>query len=661
MGTVYEAIDESVSCVVALKERLATNDPDAHRAFEREAALLANLRHPLLPKVMHHFTDGDGQFLVMEFIQGYDLAELLELRGAPYTTAQVLAWADDLLKVLEYLHGRQPPILHRDIKPANLKLTKQGEIFVLDFGLAKGAAGQMPTILTSRSVHGYTPVYAPLEQIHGQGTDPRSDLYSLGATLYHLLTGTQPTDAPTRFTAEEDDQPDPLPPIDEVNPQVSQGIAAVIHQAMAISKRNRPASAAMMRKSLRKAEEQTDLGTELELENKLAEEAARMYAQAEAAHRSADAQRRKLDEPETRRLQEAESCARAVEGQTGRQGDEESRRLDEHTNAAGDVAYPALQLVDAGALNNSSAGLNQLNDERSKRRHRALIITVAAMVGVMLIIVVGWTLLLGSKAPADGSDQVSDGQKSTNQHAVVSSAPATATSEGKSFRNRSGIEMAWIPPGSFDMGSNDGRRNEKPVQRVTIGQGFFMSKHEVTQAQWKALMGNKSNRSYFTGDDNLPVDQISWNDAQNFIDKLNETNDGYIYSLPSEAEWEYACRAGTTGDFYAEDVNDIGWYYDNADAKTHRVGSKQANAFGIYDMSGNVWEWCRDWYVSTYEGAPIDGSARLSGSEQKWRVLRGGSWVDYAETVRSALRHYDIPGHRSSNYGFRLVAVERPQ
>ena len=230
---------------------------------------------------------------------------------------------------------------------------------------------------------------------------------------------------------------------------------------------------------------------------------------------------------------------------------------------------------------------------------------------------------------------------------------------GEVVKNNVGIELVFVPPGSFDMGSTDGRRNEKQVQRVTIAQGFYMGKYEVTQAQWQAVMGS-SNLSYFTGDDKLPVDQISWNDAQEFINKLNETNDGYKYSLPREAEWEYACRAGTTGDYYAQDVNDIGWYYDNADSKTHRVGSKQANAFGIYDMSGNVWEWCRDWYVSTYEGAPTDGSARLSGGEQKWRVIRGGSWVDYAETVRSALRHYDTPGHRSSNHGFRLVAVERP-
>jgi serine/threonine protein kinase len=253
MGTVYEAIDQRINCVVALKETIAGGSSEARRAFEREASLLGNLRHASLPKVMDFFAEGDGEFLVMEFIPGRDLAELLDKRGQPFSQSHVLTWAEKLLELLEYLHGQKPPILHRDIKPANLKLTDKGEIILLDFGLAKGAVGQMPTMLTSRSVRGYTPVYASLEQIHGHGTDPRSDLYSLGATLYHLLSGIPPIDAPTRFNHTEEDKPDPLVPIEKLNPAVLPQLASVIHQAMAIRRKHRPARATVLLVALRNA------------------------------------------------------------------------------------------------------------------------------------------------------------------------------------------------------------------------------------------------------------------------------------------------------------------------------------------------------------------------------------------------------------------------
>lgn len=310
MGTVYEALDQRVNCIVALKETVAGNNDEARRAFQREASLLGNLRHPVLPKVMDYFTEGDGDYLVMEFIPGYDLAELLELRESPFPLAQVLRWADKLLDVLEYLHGQQPPVVHRDIKPSNLKLTKQGEIFLLDFGLAKGAAGQMPTVMTSRSVRGYTPIYSSLEQIHGLGTDPRSDLYSLSATLYHLLTGVEPTDAPTRFNIIEDEQPDPLQPIERLNPNCTAKVAAIIRQSMSINRRLRPAGATEMRKALRQAAEEDERGA-----------AEAEYRRAEAKRKQRDEQRQQTDgeavrlAEEARQLQEAEARQRETERQ----------------------------------------------------------------------------------------------------------------------------------------------------------------------------------------------------------------------------------------------------------------------------------------------------------------------------------------------------------
>jgi formylglycine-generating enzyme required for sulfatase activity len=211
--------------------------------------------------------------------------------------------------------------------------------------------------------------------------------------------------------------------------------------------------------------------------------------------------------------------------------------------------------------------------------------------------------------------------------------------------------MVLVPAGSFKMGSDNG--DEKPVHDVTISQAFYMGKYEVTQAQWQAVMG--SNPSNFKGD-NLPVEQVSWDEAIAFIARLNAQKDGYIYRLPTEAEWEYACRAGTTGDF-AGNLDAMAWYDKNSGGKTHDVGAKIPNAFGLFDMHGNVWEWCQDWYHASYIGAPGDGSAWLSGGEQKSRVLRGGSWSSYATYLRSAYRSRITPDYRGSTFGFRVVAV----
>ncbi|HKS30580.1 MAG TPA: ankyrin repeat domain-containing protein [Pyrinomonadaceae bacterium] len=248
MGAVYEALDERLSRTVALKETLVETD-ELRRAFEREARLLANLRHPALPKVLDHFSEGDGLFLVMEFIPGDDLAVMMERKERPFTPAEVLGFAYQILDALDYLHHLSPPVLHRDIKPANLKLLSPNHIVLLDFGLAKGSAGQM-SVAESKSVHGYSPNYSPLEQMQGAGTDARSDLYSLGATLYHLLTNVKPVDALSRATALINGQPDPLRPANKLNPEVGLSLSAALMRAMALNVEHRPRSAAEMRDDL---------------------------------------------------------------------------------------------------------------------------------------------------------------------------------------------------------------------------------------------------------------------------------------------------------------------------------------------------------------------------------------------------------------------------
>jgi serine/threonine protein kinase len=246
MGAVYMARDQRLRSTVALKETFF-NDDSLRKAFEREAHLLASLRHPALPNVIDHFIESNGQFLVMQFIAGEDLAEMLQRKGEACLPNEVLNWADQLLDVLDYLHTQEPSIIHRDIKPQNLKLTARGQIILLDFGLAKGIVGQMSRVTGGSSIFGYTPHYAPLEQIQGTGTDQRSDLYSLAATLFHLITNVKPPDALARATSVLSGQPDPLRPANEINPQVPVAVAGVLHSAMALNPSQRPLTAAAMR------------------------------------------------------------------------------------------------------------------------------------------------------------------------------------------------------------------------------------------------------------------------------------------------------------------------------------------------------------------------------------------------------------------------------
>ncbi len=254
MGAVYEAIDQRLDTTVALKETLFA-DERLRKQFEREARLLARLHHPALPRVSDHFSEDDGQFLVMQFIPGDDLSEMMTRKRGPFPANQVLTWADQLLDALDYLHTQDPQIVHRDIKPQNLKLTSRGQIILLDFGLAKGQAGEISRVTTSASIFGYTPNYAPLEQIQGLGTDSRSDLYSLAATLYHLMTGVKPPDALTRAAALVNGQPDPLLKASEANSEISPDLDEVLAKAMAQNREQRYATAADMRRALHEAEQ----------------------------------------------------------------------------------------------------------------------------------------------------------------------------------------------------------------------------------------------------------------------------------------------------------------------------------------------------------------------------------------------------------------------
>ena len=224
-----------------------------------------------------------------------------------------------------------------------------------------------------------------------------------------------------------------------------------------------------------------------------------------------------------------------------------------------------------------------------------------------------------------------------------------------------GMEFVYVPGGCFQMGST-ATEIEQPVHEVCL-QGFWMGKYEVTQVQWQTVMGN--NPAYFKGEDR-PVESISWNDAQEFVSNLNvavETRGraSLQFRLPSEAEWEYAARAGTqTAYSFGDDPNQLGeyaWFDGNSGVETHPVGQKRPNAFGLYDMHGNVWEWVADTCYKNYDGAPTDGSAWGSLGDGKPRVLRGGGWYYSPNDCRSAYRYWNPPDFRNYFFGLRVVVA----
>ncbi len=245
MGAVYRAIDRRFGSHVAIKETFY-KDVELGNAFEREAHLLNSLHHPVLPHVSDYFTESNGHFLVMQFIEGEDLFEILKRKGA-FPVADVLRWTNSLLNALDYLHSQTPPIIHRDIKPQNLKITTRGDIVLLDFGLAKFSSDDTQAQL---SVFGYSRKYSPLEQIQGTGTDARSDIFALGATVYHLLTGKPPIDVLARAAEIVAGNRDPLRPANEINDQIPLDVANVLNSALALNAAGRFVSAIAMQQAL---------------------------------------------------------------------------------------------------------------------------------------------------------------------------------------------------------------------------------------------------------------------------------------------------------------------------------------------------------------------------------------------------------------------------
>ena len=271
-----------------------------------------------------------------------------------------------------------------------------------------------------------------------------------------------------------------------------------------------------------------------------------------------------------------------------------------------------------------------------------------------------YVLVLGQSGMASNQTYISSVVSSSPVQRPTS--PSTTTSNDVltiPVKDGINIEMVKVEAGTFMMGATsemkDPYDNEKPIHQVTLTNDYYMGKYEVTQALWQAVMG--SNPSYFKGD-NLPVEKVSWNDCQEFISRLNGMT-GRKFRLPTEAEWEYAARGGKKSRGYqysgSYNISDVAWCGGNSGSKTHSVGTKQANELGIYDMSGNVYEWCQDWKSSYYSSSQTNPTGATSGSG---RVRRGGCWYGIGQYCRSSARGSSSPGLRYGYLGLRLVLSE---
>lgn len=692
MGAVYLAEDTRLGNEVALKETFsAGGDAELREQFHREARLLSNLRHPSLPRVIDHFIDGSGQFLAMDYIDGEDLQESLRRNGGPFPIDRVLGWADQLLDVLTYLHTQDEPVIHRDIKPANIKLTPKGKLFLLDFGLAKGSTASM-----LKSLPAATPAYAPLEQVTYQGTDARSDLYALAATLYQLMTGALPPTALQRRDARWQGQPDPLVPASLRNPQVSDAISQVLTQAMSLQAKDRPARADAMRQMLiaAKGNDQPTV---------IASAAPEITTTAPMASES-----RRESDPSLIDQPSSIAVNLPIQKEQADQLGATERLQNPSTQPA--VPPPSPLAIEAASF------------PQSARKWKPLLLQLL-FIGMLLIV----TIVVFSLKDRIKPDTTNNSQGTTGTTTQPPSQPtnpemksfvfdvATVNAEGDITNERKGqarqfaedlgggvtLYMVEIPEGKFEMGSSDAfaaivRRENKRInsnialeaklwsdretkQHTVTVPTFYMGRFEVTQAQWLAVVKNfprvrlglPESLPDFKGE-NFPVEMVSREEAMEFCARLSQAK-GREYRLPSEAEWEYACRAGTTTPFsFGESINpeianfDGGHPFGLAKPGINRRGTTEvgsftyANGYGLSDMHGNVWEWCLDsWHESYNNEAPSDGSAWRAKGEMGYCAMRGGSWDYIANFCRSASRLKVPVTTRDNRYGFRVVAVAR--
>ncbi len=637
-GAVYHAWDINLDRPRALKENLDIS-PQAQRQFKREAQILSDLTHPNLPKVIDHFDiPGQGQYLVMEYVEGHDLQEMLQDNGSPLPEGQVVDWISQICDALVYLHGRRPPVIHRDIKPANIRIMAGNHALLVDFGIAKVYDPSTNTTLGARAV---TPGFSPQEQ-YGMGTtDARSDIYALGATLYALLTGQRPPDSIQRNLGT------PLIEPHALNPAISPGIEQAILRAMQALPAQRYQTAAEFKAALASA----SVIPAIVQTSSLAGEASAAPTLRSAGgpglvHQAAG---------------KAAGLPAGVQNMGGATARWMLRRWSVLAAAGGLVAVALLFAGSAGVLR--------------KPIPPTALAGIAGSTQTFTPLPPSPTELPPTSTSRPSATPIPPTQPSTASAtpppSFTPTRPPPTHTPGPGATQVSaadGMIQVFVPAGEFLMGSEDGyaEGDEQPQHTVDLD-AYWIDRTEVTNAMYArcvqasvcpAPAQNYSvTRTQYYDDPaygGYPVLHVSWQNARAYCEWAGRR-------LPTEAEWEKAAR-GESGLLYpwGQKIDCSRANYTSKDnpcvGDTTAAGSyaNGASPYGALDMAGNVWEWVSDWYQELYyqKSPPSNPTGPADGTT---RVVKGGSWYFRDAAVRPSNRDKRDPKGRDINLGFRCA------
>ncbi|MBI4624575.1 MAG: SUMF1/EgtB/PvdO family nonheme iron enzyme [Verrucomicrobia bacterium] len=635
MGVVWRARDETLGETMALKFLPASVARDAVAVDElkEETRKARRLRHPNIVTVFDFVQDATMVAVSMELVDGTTLAQLrLQQPGKVFSSNTLAPLIPQICSALDYAH-HDAKVAHRDLKPANVLVTRDSTAKLADFGIARSLT-ETHTRLTGKAGTSGTLLYMSPQQLRGRHATAADNIYALGATLYELFAGKPPFFSGELVHQILREAPEPLSVRRaefalEASP-VPRAWVETIAACLAKERKDRPQSAG--------------------------EVAARLRGE-RGLKRRATPGRRALWV--TFASAAVPALLAVVFWPGGNPAAAEPKRSAEPWSPLAPPQAGKLQPALEVRKSDSERGLKPGRlTIRAEPREIELTINGRAVrseeiTNGELTLPTGESLALVAAAkgyksatrtltlPANGRDTW-----------VVALEKLRGPEVGQRWTIPDlNLELVPIAPGTFTMGERNG------AHQVTLTRPFWLGKTEITQREWQAVMGN--NPSNFKGE-NLPVETVSWKEATEFCRKLTAREraadrlpEGYAYTLPTEAQWEFACRAGTTGD-YAGDVDAMAWYAANSGNQTHAVGTKRANAWGLREMHGNVWEWCLDWYGAYLGGSVRDPVGPSSGSD---RVGRGGGWGDAAQTCRAAYRSRNVPGFCWLLLGFRLALV----